>query len=343
MNLKRLLYILGLNRADDGPGILEFYNKVLKPYSPSPMLGSGGEHLAWTIVTDPSSKTLFSAHCDTAESWDGQLRRKVKVDKDNIVHSDGTHVLGADDGAGIVLLLEMIDAGVPGTFSFTRGEELGGKGSRQIAQEHSAWLSTFDRCISFDRKGTTSIITNQFACGRCCSNDFGRALGDALGGEGRRFLLDPTGSFTDNANYTDFIAEVVNISCGYEKEHTAKETLDLNFLEYMAAKVITLDWEGLPKVRKPGERDTVFPGGNKMSKKRVSMAYPAEWRDLRDMSFLDIMAWLKKAPARDVAGILFEMHDLLLDKEEEEELYYAECSSAQISEGSSDGIWSGLK
>ena len=51
--------------------------------------------------------------------------------------------LGADDGAGVFLMLEMIDANVEGTYIFHRGEERGGWGSSQIAELHADYIKQF--------------------------------------------------------------------------------------------------------------------------------------------------------------------------------------------------------
>jgi hypothetical protein len=117
-------------------------------------------------------------------------------------------------------------------------------------------LKEYDRAIAFDRKATFSIITHQ-AHGRCCSETFASNLSDRLNDlmPDDAFAPDDGGLFTDTANYVDDIAECTNVSCGYYNEHTERELLDVAFLVRLTKACIQLDWENLPVVRTPGERE----------------------------------------------------------------------------------------
>jgi hypothetical protein len=61
------------------------------------------------------------------------------------------------------------------------------------------------------------------------------------------------GIFTDSASYTDLIPECSNLSIGYQNEHSTRETLDLNYLEDVIQRLITVDWNAVPVVRVPGD------------------------------------------------------------------------------------------
>ena len=177
------------------------------------------------VTTSYNGKTLFTAHVDTVHSTTGI--QKVTYDANlNLLYIDQeaaktTNCLGADDTAGMWLLLQLIDAGVPGTFVFFRGEEKGGIGSSWAAKHMADYLKDFDRAIAFDRRGQTSVISHQ-GYGRCCSDDFATALSFAINATDKGVTLRPdsTGVFTDTANLTDLIGECTNVSCGYEAEHT---------------------------------------------------------------------------------------------------------------------------
>jgi len=160
-----------------------------------------------------------------------------------------SYVLGADDGAGIWLLLELIDAKVPGTYVFHHSEECGGLGSRAMANSEKDWLRQFKRAVAFDRKGTSDIITTQRG-GTCCSEGFASALGDALNLHNHTYST-AAGSFTDTANYIDYIPECTNISCGYYNEHTNDEWLDLKHIKALRDAIVLVDWETLPATRDP--------------------------------------------------------------------------------------------
>jgi hypothetical protein len=240
-------------------------DEVIMPYNPHVFTAPNGEVLAYHLSNPspdgmPLPATLFCAHTDTVHGNANKRNESSYINRwtydtgTNVIHADGD-VLGADDGAGLWLLLEMYDAGVPGDYLFHRGEECGGIGSVGMAKHYATFISSFDRAIAFDRKGTHSIITHQRFYDRCCSDKFGEALGFGLTCDTYFYTCDDTGVFTDTANYTGFIGECTNVSVGYYDEHTVKERLDLGYLLSLRNKCIALDWENLPTVRAPGEVD----------------------------------------------------------------------------------------
>jgi len=201
------------------------------------------------LRTDLTHRTLFVGHTDTVHRESG--RQVVTVGKDGVLRvADplATNCLGADDGAGVLVLLALIEAVVPAYYIFTRGEERGGIGATYLAEHHSELLSQFDRAIAFDRKGTSSVISHQ-GYGRCCSDAFADALSDALTDDVLMYAPDDTGVYTDTAEFVSFIPECTNISVGYMNEHTTKEILDLKHLKALIAQVLTIDWDALPTER----------------------------------------------------------------------------------------------
>jgi len=142
----------------------------------------------------------------------------------------------------------MIHAGIPGTYIFHSGEEVGGIGSDHIAKSFD--LTKFKRAIEFDRRGKTSVITDM-GWTSTCSNKFADELATQLG---MGFTPDPTGSFTDVLNYADVIPEVTNISTGYENAHTPREIIDARWLiTKLIPKLYQINWEALPTERDPKE------------------------------------------------------------------------------------------
>ncbi len=192
-------------------------------------------------VGDDQPSTLFSSHTDTVHLEDG--RQKIIVDTfAGLIYKEDDQPLGADCATGIYIMLKMIAAKIPGLYIFHAGEEIGGLGSAWIVENNPSLLDNIDRAIAFDRKLDHSVITKQFG-GRCCSDSFAQAVADQLGGN---FKIDPTGVFTDTANYTDLVSECTNISVGYDCEHTASEYQDLTFLDQIIPALIALDWDRLP-------------------------------------------------------------------------------------------------
>jgi hypothetical protein len=198
--------------------------------------------------------TLFASHLDTATQ---QLTNVNHVINNGICGTDGTSILGADDKAGVTIMLNMIEHKVPGIYYFFLGEEVGCLGSKDLAKRvKEANLENIKRVISFDRRGNDSIITYQMSK-RCCSNKFALALAKELNEKGKLYKSnivfnykdDNTGLYTDSAQFIDLYPECTNISVGYKGEHTNKEIQDLNFLEKLANVVLLIDWENLPTER----------------------------------------------------------------------------------------------
>lgn len=202
-----------------------------------------------------SHRTLFVAHVDTVHRTEG----KNKINKTKTHWYAKGDVLGADDGAGVALLFHLIWSNIPGYYVFTQGEERGGVGARYLAEKMPTLLHEFDRAIAFDRRGIDSIITHQ-GWGRCCSDEFGDALADALmlHNDNLMMLTDDTGVYTDTAEFTDIIPECTNISVGYDREHTQAESLDLVHYQQLSSAVVQVDWDNLPTSRDPSVAETKY-------------------------------------------------------------------------------------
>lgn len=199
-------------------------------------------------VSIGESRTMFTSHLDTVETYRSGISKNIYLDPVTKHLFADNRVLGADDGAGVALLYHMIENKVAGHYFFFAGEEIGGVGSSYLAGNFESLFPTLklDRAIAFDRKGTSDVIVEQF-CGECCSEEFARELCLQLG-----TVYSPTrGSFTDTANFVEFIPECTNVSIGYYKEHSKEEYLDLNYLQELSEKVCKIAWEALPVVRKP--------------------------------------------------------------------------------------------
>jgi len=190
------------------------------------------------------SRTLFSCHTDTVHQDDGLQSLFIDPIAKHVFADGNADCLGADDGAGMWLMLMMIKRNKPGLYIFHRGEECGGIGSRHIAHKTPELLEHVDRAIAFDRKGFNDIITTQR--GRtCCSDAFAEALGSQLD------MKSATGSFTDTANYTELVPECTNLSVGYFHQHTPREYQDVEFLVSLLDRLMDVDFEALPIVRDP--------------------------------------------------------------------------------------------
>jgi hypothetical protein len=205
------------------------------------------------IVGDGTDKTLFCAHIDTACS----ISEPVKHGFDgHTIYSKSNTILGADDKAGVLALIYLIERKVPGTYYFFAGEECGRVGSTQASKDVS-FFSKFDRAIQFDRRGYGSIITDQFK-GTCCSDIFAGALASQFKTKSLKFEADPFGSYTDTASFMDIIPECTNISIGYFNEHSKSERQNINYAWQVAQAAADIDWDDLPVDRDPHNYGTNF-------------------------------------------------------------------------------------
>jgi len=206
------------------------------------------------IIIGENPTTLFTCHLDTASSTVTDVVHKFDGD---FIKTNGSSILGADDKAGCVILLKMIENGIKGIYYFFLGEERGCIGSRKLANKHKTNpLPHITKVVSFDRRGTDSVITHQLG-GRCCSDEFGDALSHQLNINGRdfKYSTDPTGIYTDSAQFIDIYPECTNISVGYYDEHTTHERQNIDHLKRLSESVLKVNWEKLPIKRNPKIND----------------------------------------------------------------------------------------
>lgn len=256
-----LVNILAKPRKHGSPSELEFCGWLTDYLSktlmqPVSVHSEGAMSVTLPVMRDgqPSpdpSTTLFSCHVDTVDWRDNEVgvRKELAYDP-NFGHiclakdSKGT-CLGADDGAGIWIMLKMIEAGVPGTYLFHRGEECGGVSAKAIAQKERPWLSGFEIAAAFDRPRCNEIITHQGGA-ECASTKFAMALCERLNSEGMGYFPSSAGVYTDTKEYRRIVHECINIGVGYQAQHGMTEFLDYAHLCALLKAVCAIDWESLP-------------------------------------------------------------------------------------------------
>lgn len=216
--------------------------------------GAGNIHV--DLRQGPMHRTMFTSHTDTVHYSGGPnaIRLDTTDPTRTIWRADKDSCLGADDGAGVALMMHMISHCVPGLYVFFREEESGGIGSRWLAKELPQSLEGIDRCVSLDRAGMHDVITHQ-AGDRCCSDAFAGALADALTTDDLSmcYVQDSSGVFTDSANLTHIVAECTNLSVGYADQHGDGEWQDVTFLKALGSALVKVEWDGLPVERDPKE------------------------------------------------------------------------------------------
>jgi hypothetical protein len=219
---------------------------------------------------------LWSCHIDTVHQKKGFQKIEYWINKDGdtflgVQNGEKSSCLGADDTAGVWMMLEMIKRGVEGHYIFHRGEECGGIGSRWLAKTTPDVLKDIKYAIAFDRRDTGSVITYQGGT-RCCSDEFADSLIEQLG---MKHTKDKGGAFTDTASYVDLVAECTNISAGYYNAHCPSENVNIDYLFKLRDAICKMDVSKLVEKRKPGENT------------REVYTYTSHYSDYDDWSMWD--------------------------------------------------------
>jgi len=312
--MKRLKKMLQFTRPHGGRGEELFVKQFIMPYRPTVFRGADDAPLAFVVdVADGHGVVppiLFSSHVDTVHRDTDPIKQEVDFDVDSgLVFKNDGRPLGADDAAGVWLMLSMIDRKVPGSYIFHRGEECGGIGSCGMAEWHTEWLRRFDYAIAFDRKDVGSVITEQM-CGVTASTEFAQGLCDALNAEEMIFKYKPdaTGVYTDTANYAHLIPECTNVSCGYFFEHTKDEYLDLDHLVRLKDAVIavfTRTGINLPVVRDPAVRHPRQWG--MWTTNWDGFSSPVDSQDVLDMTYDEVTEYVHMISVDGVVDLIISL------------------------------------
>jgi hypothetical protein len=212
-------------------------------------------HGNWFYQVGHGSRTIFAAHLDTVTDKHQSVKHVFDGD---YIKTDGTTTLGADDKAGVSILVWMMKHKIPGLYYFFIGEEVGCIGSG-LAAKYGDFEGNYDRILSFDRRDTDSIITHQ-SWSRSCSDDFAQEICNQLNlaDSTFKYIKDDGGVYTDSAEFVDIIPECTNVSVGYYSEHSKSEKQDIKHLIKLADACLKVDWENLPTTRNPKVKESKY-------------------------------------------------------------------------------------
>jgi hypothetical protein len=246
-SVKQLLQMLTYMRPAGTPIEEEYIKKYISDL-PNTVKDKYGNR--WVTVKKPGGSDpdlIFSSHTDTVHH---QAGKQTVLVGDGRAWTDQGSCLGADDTVGNWLMIEMINAKVPGLYLFHREEEIGGKGSAWIVKNRGTKIKDkFKAVIALDRKGYHDIITHQGGR-RTCSDKFARSLNAILGA---KMTPSTGGTFTDSKNYIELVGECTNVSVGYHAQHGPTEWTELSFAVGLRDALVNADWSKLEFERKPGE------------------------------------------------------------------------------------------
>ena len=135
--------------------------------------------------------------------------------------------LGADDRAGVFSILKIIKSGLRPHVIFTTDEERGGLGANQLTiMEPKMPFKNLKYIIELDRRGTNDCVFYE------CDNDEFTKYIESFG------FVEAIGSFSDIGELCPAWGIAgVNLSVGYENEHSYSEILCVNPLLSTIQKV----------------------------------------------------------------------------------------------------------
>lgn len=235
IDMQLLLQILRTHRPSWGS--VKWFEHLLEQHMPGNGIRTTDDYGNYFVLVGDSeqSDVAFTSHLDTvarpsSKAPDVGMTNGGVLFVKNPQEAD---CLGADCGAGVYLMLEMLKRGVHGRYCFFLDEEVGCDGSRASAQDKSGFWTGVKAMISFDRRGNGIITHQRFL--RCCSDTFALELAKRLG-RGEEHLQK--GVYTDSAEFVGIIPECTNVGVGYMHEHTPDEVLDLNILGQVLERVL---------------------------------------------------------------------------------------------------------
>lgn len=136
---------------------------------------------------------------------------------------------GFDDRAGIFAIIKLIQRGFRPTVIFTLGEEIGGLGASELVKDYPNGLMKLKYVIELDRQGKDDCVFY-----RCKNAEFANYIA-SFG-----FKKQP-GTFTDISIICPAWGVAgVNLSIGYEYEHSYSELLHIDWMLATIKKVTAM-------------------------------------------------------------------------------------------------------
>ena len=223
--LENLLSISG--ESGNEAEVREFVKAHLTPFVDYITIDRHGNLLAEkTYRTGHGPTILLNAHLDTV----------VPIDEDRAIEKNGatwtssTGILGADDRAGVAVLLHMAehlyysDFHGKVKFIFTVKEECGLVGARKL---DAYFLWGTDAAIVVDRRGNGDIVTSCGGYLPFCHEAYGTFFEKVAVQEGLNGWNCTAGGSSDTAIWASHGIQSVNLSVGYGNEHTEDEYVNV--------------------------------------------------------------------------------------------------------------------
>lgn len=225
--LHQLEQCLSINgESGNEEGIRQFVIENLRPHVDFLSVDRTGNILAQKVCgTGHGPTILLNAHLDTVDV----IEEDREIVKEGSIWSSSKGILGADDRAGVAILLELaqrlhtLHFNGKVKFIFTVEEEIGLVGARNI-DDYFLW--DVDAAFVVDRRGTGDIVTSCGGYEPFCDERFGTFIEEVAKSQGLEGWKCTNGGSSDTRIWASHRIQSVNLSVGYQNEHTTAETLD---------------------------------------------------------------------------------------------------------------------
>lgn len=232
-----LLHLLSISGESGNEGrIRQFLRSRLTPMTDTLFVDRAG-NLCGTVLCGEGPTVLLSAHMDLYE----ELAPDRQILQQGTVLSSSKGILGGDDRAGIAIILEVLrhfhQTNFNGTLkvAFTVKEEIGLIGAKKL---DPSFLADVDAAIVVDRRGTRDIVTSCRGIIPFCPPSYGELFERAgVLANMPDWKITEGGSSDARILSEVFGIPAVNLSAGYQNEHTEEETLDY-LASYQTVKLI---------------------------------------------------------------------------------------------------------
>lgn len=198
----------------------------------------GGNIVATLSNSEEGIRLGINAHMDTVHAFRDDRKVYLDVLEGDEILSTNDACLGADDRAGLALVLALMEDfsdsshRMHQTFEgsliawITVDEEIGCIGAEELSR--MGFFENLDMSITFDRRNERDIVCKNFS-GDFCDVSYAKAFVKA--GENIGQVWRPVeGSISDAMTSSEASVNSVNLSVGYDSEHTTYETLNLRSL-----------------------------------------------------------------------------------------------------------------
>lgn len=218
---KQLIKLLNIHGVSgDETAVRNYLKPILTDMMDRVVTDSYGNLLAEKIIGSGDGATiLLSAHMDTVRG----VQADRKILESNGVFTSDKGALGADDRAGIAIIMEVLrnveKLSFEGTIkvAFSREEEIGCVGVKKIDPR---WYEDVDLAIVVDRRGNRDIVTGCYSA--FCSDAVGKFFEEASAMQDMNWKACE-GGISDATVFSAEGIHSVNLSAGYMNEHTERE------------------------------------------------------------------------------------------------------------------------